>query len=157
MPIRLTHYADALPGSLFLSSISLFLIFTFLVTSADSATYIVAQMTDEGSLDPPLYKRLSWGVLISAICITLIAASGLRGLQSASLLVALPFAIVLFMIMIVLLRELADDRRQMLLDLYHRADGTPVGGDIFEADEICELSVEERIKRRMKVTNPRLK
>ena len=148
---------DALPGSLILSSISLFLIFTFLVTSADSATYIVAQMTDEGSLEPPLYKRLSWGVLISAICITLIDSSGLRGLQSASLLVALPFAVVLFMIMIVLVRELAEDRRQMLLNLYHRNDGTPVGGDIFEADEISELNVEERIKRRMKITNPRLK
>ncbi|MCK0537619.1 BCCT family transporter [Alcanivorax quisquiliarum] len=157
VPSGLFAMFDVLPGSLLLSGLSLLLIFVFLVTSVDSATYIVAQMTDDGSLNPPLHKRLTWGVLISAICITLIAASGLQGLQSASLLVALPFTFVLFLIMLVLLRELAEDRRQLLLDLYHRNDSTPVGADIFEADEISELNVEERIRRRMKVTNPRLK
>lgn len=157
VPSGLFAMFDALPGSLILSGFSLLLIFIFLVTSVDSATYIVAQMTHDGALDPPLSKRLVWGFLISAICITLIAASGLQGLQSASLLVALPFTLVLFVIMAVLLRELAEDRRQLLLDLYHRNDATPVGADIFEADEISELNVEERIRRRMKVTNPRLK
>ena len=148
---------EVMPYTAALSALTLLVIFIFLVTSADSAAYIVAQMTDNGSLNPPLYKRLSWGVLISAICITLIAASGLRGLQSASLVSALPFSIVLFMIMIVLVRELSSDRREMLLNLYHRNDATPVGGDIFETDEFSELDSEERIRRRLVTRNPRLK
>lgn len=148
---------EAMPFSTALSALTMLVIFIFLVTSADSASYIVAQMTDNGSLDPPMYKRLSWGVLISAICFTLIVAGGLRGLQSASLVAALPFSIVLFMIMVVLLRELAADRRDMLINLYHRNDATPVGGDIFETDEFSALDVEERIKRRMVIRNPRLK
>ena len=91
--------------------LSILLIFIFLVTSADSASYIVAQMTDNGSINPPLYKRVVWGVLIAAICLTLIVASGLSGLQSAAVLSALPFTFILYMMVIVLVRELRADRK----------------------------------------------
>lgn len=140
-----------LPFTEVLSGVTMVILFVFLVTSADSASYIVSQMTDQGSLNPPLYKRLTWGVLISAICITLIVASGLKGLQSGSLITALPFAIVLFLMMGVLYRELRDDRRAMLLELYHRNEETPVGADLFEADDFTDLPTEQRIRRRMVV------
>jgi len=82
------------------------MIFIFLITSADSASYIVAQMTDQGSIDPPLVKRLAWGGLIAAICLTLIATGGLEGLQSAAVLAALPFTLILFAMVYTLFREL---------------------------------------------------
>ncbi|MBL7251325.1 BCCT family transporter [Alloalcanivorax sp. C16-2] len=140
---------QALPFSTFLSGITMLILFVFLVTSADSASYIVSQMTDHGSLDPPLYKRLTWGVLISAICLTLIVASGLKGLQSASLLAALPFAVVLFLMMGVLISQLRADRRAMLVELYQRNAETPVGADVFEADDFTDLVPEQRIRRRL--------
>ncbi|HLR17587.1 MAG TPA: BCCT family transporter [Alcanivoracaceae bacterium] len=143
--------------SMLLSIITLMLVFTFLVTSADSASYIVSQMTDHGSLNPPLYKRITWGVLLSAICLTLLATGGLGALQTASLLVAVPFIVVLFIMAWVLMVELAEDRRLALYDLYHQNEGTPVGADIYEADEIGTPPVEERIKRRMVLKKPRLK
>ncbi|ASK33400.1 BCCT family transporter [Alloalcanivorax mobilis] len=153
VPSGLFEMYALLPYSDWLSGITMVILFVFLVTSADSAAYIVSQMTDQGSLNPPLYKRLTWGVLISAICITLIAASGLRGLQSASLLSALPFALVLFLMIGVLIKELREDRRETLMALYHRNDGTPVGADLFEADEFSELPPEERVRRRLTVVN----
>ena len=119
-----------------LSILAMCLIFVFLVTSADSASYIVAQMTDEGSLEPPLYKRLSWGLMISAICLTLIVAGGLKGLQTGSLLAALPFLVILYFMVFVLTRELRDDRRRMLMDLYEKHESMPVGADAFEARDI---------------------
>ncbi len=146
---------EVLPHSTFLSAITMVILFVFLVTSADSASYIVSQMTDHGSLNPPLYKRLTWGVLISAICITLIVASGLRGLQSASLVAALPFAVVLFLMMGVLMWELRADRRAMLIELFHRNDDTPVGADLFEADDFSDLTTEQRIRRRMPIQRRR--
>jgi len=132
----LFSFFEMMPFGMVLSVVSMFLIFIFLVTSADSASYIVAQLTDEGSLEPPLYKRLSWGLLISAICLTLIMASGLKGLQTASLLAALPFLIILYLMIVVLFRELQDDRRRMLMDLYERHESMPVGADAFEARDI---------------------
>jgi len=129
-------FFEMMPFTNVLSLLAMCLIFVFLVTSADSASYIVAQMTDEGSLEPPLYKRLSWGLLISAICLTLIVAGGLKGLQTGSLLAALPFLIILYCMVFVLTRELRADRRQMLLDLHDKYEDKPVGADAFEARDI---------------------
>src|SRR5690606_19350918 len=42
-----------LPMTQLLSGASIVLIFTFLVTSADSATFVLASMTTRGRLDPP--------------------------------------------------------------------------------------------------------
>ncbi|SDN82705.1 BCCT family transporter [Vreelandella arcis] len=151
--VALFEMFDLMPFSGVLSLIAIMLIFIFLVTSADSASYIVAQMTDNGSINPPLYKRVIWGVLIAAICFTLIVAGGLSGLQSASVLSALPFTFILYMMVIVLVRELRADRKSMLTQLYRRHGETPVGADAFEAEELGE---EERLRRAPNVINRRI-
>lgn len=136
-----------------LSVVAICLIFIFLVTSADSASYIVAQMTDNGAINPPLYKRVAWGLLIAAICLTLIAAGGLSGLQSAAVLSALPFTFILYGMVIVLIRELRADRKAMLTSLYRRHGETPVGADPFEAESLGD---EERLRRAPNVVNRRI-
>lgn len=88
-----------LPFQTILSVLSILLIFTFLVTSADSATYILASMTMQGSLNPPQYAKVVWGVLMSAIAAVLLYAGGLEALQTASLIAALPFTIILLLLM----------------------------------------------------------
>ncbi|MDR5873672.1 BCCT family transporter [Halomonas sp. CUBES01] len=151
--VALFEMFDLMPFSGVLSLIAILLIFIFLVTSADSASYIVAQMTDNGSINPPLYKRVIWGVLIAAICFTLIVAGGLTGLQSAAVLSALPFTFILYIMVIVLVRELRADRKAMLTQLYRRYGETPVGADAFEAEELGE---EERLRRAPNVVNRRI-
>ena len=86
------------PFSGLISALSILLIFTFLVTSADSATYILASMTTKGSLLPPLAVKMVWGVLMSAISVVLLYAGGLEALQSASLVSALPFTVLLILL-----------------------------------------------------------
>lgn len=144
---------DLMPFTNVLSIVALFLIFIFLVTSADSATYIVAQMTDGGSLNPPLAKRITWGLLIAAICLTLLIAGGLKGLQAAAVLSALPFTFILYGMVYVLIKELRADRKAMLTALYRRHDDTPVGADAFEAELLAE---EDRYRRAPSVVNRRI-
>lgn len=149
---------DQMPFSFPLSIVAMILIFIFLVTSADSAAYIVGQMTDKGSLNPPLYKRVTWGVLIAAICLILITAggeSGLSGLQSAAVVSALPFTLIIYGMIYVTLKELRADRRQMLLNLYRQHNETPVGADAFEADEMSD-SHADRLRRVPGVKNRRI-
>ena len=86
------------PFSTLISALSILLIFTFLVTSGDSATYILASMTTKGSLFPPLAVKMIWGFLISAIAAVLLYAGGLEALQSASLVSALPFTLFLLLL-----------------------------------------------------------
>lgn len=89
---------DYLPMTPVLSVLSILLILIFLVTSADSATYILASMTTKGSLFPPLFAKVVWGSLISAIAAVLLYAGGLEALQTASLVAALPFALILLLL-----------------------------------------------------------
>lgn len=132
--VALFQLLDLLPLSGLVSVLAMVLILVFLVTSADSASYIVAQMTDEGSINPPFYKRAVWGGLIAVICFTLIALGGLTGLQSASVLASLPFSFVLFAMAAALLRVLREDHRSLLSLLYRRHGEVPVGADAIEAD-----------------------
>lgn len=85
-----------LPFTNILSILSILLIFTFLVTSADSATYILGSMTTNGSLKPPLLVKIVWGLLMAAISAVLLVAGGLNALQTASLISALPFTVIIF-------------------------------------------------------------
>lgn len=91
---------QSMPFSGLLSALSILLIFTFLVTSADSATYILASMTTKGSLFPPLVVKMTWGILMSAISIVLLYAGGLDALRSASLVSSLPFTIIMLLLML---------------------------------------------------------
>ncbi|TVT27262.1 BCCT family transporter [Salinicoccus cyprini] len=86
---------DQLPMTQILSALSILLIFTFLVTSADSATFIVAGMTSGNTEAPATRLKIIWGVLIGTLTVTLIIAGGLTSLQAASLLAGLPFGVVL--------------------------------------------------------------
>jgi choline/carnitine/betaine transport len=123
---------DALPFSTLLSGVGVCLIFIFLVTSADSASYIVSQMTDRGSISPPLIKRLTWGALIAAICFTLIATGGLKGLQAGAVLAALPFTFIIYAMIWTLFKEVVADRHASLARLHEKYD-IPVGATIEEA------------------------
>lgn len=88
---------DVLPLTTIMSVAAILLIFTFLVTSADSATYILASMTSFGSLNPPTVFKIIWGVLMSAIAAVLLYSGGLEALQTASLISALPFTVLLLL------------------------------------------------------------
>lgn len=97
---------QSLPMPEVLSILSILLIFTFLVTSADSATYILASMTTGGSLVPPTAAKVIWGVLMSAIAAVLLASGGLSSLQTASLVSALPFTVLLLLMVVALVQLL---------------------------------------------------
>lgn len=98
------------PLGLFLAILAISLIFTFLVTSADSATFVLGMMTSNGEKDPKLSLKIIWGVCMSAIAAVLLLASGLTGLQTASLLTALPFSIIMICMCFALIKELKEER-----------------------------------------------
>ncbi|SFD95331.1 choline/carnitine/betaine transport [Lentibacillus persicus] len=104
MTVALFETFGDLPMTNVLSILAIFLIFTFLVTSADSATYILGSMTSRGSLNPALTVKVIWGVLITAIAVVLLFAGGLNALQTASLTSALPFTIILLVIVVSFIR-----------------------------------------------------
>lgn len=97
------------PLSGLLSITFIILIATFLVTSADSAIFILALMTSDGKINDATLLKLFWGVLMAAMVAVLITSSGLQGLQSASLVAALPFTFILLLICFSLVKTLRAD------------------------------------------------
>lgn len=97
---------ERLPLSTLMSVLSILLILTFLVTSADSATYILASMTTGGSLTPSKVAQLVWGGLMAAIAGVLLYTGGLEALQTASLIAALPFTVLLLLLIISMIKLL---------------------------------------------------
>jgi glycine betaine transporter len=104
--VALFETFGVMPLKTIMSILSILLIFTFLVTSADSATYILSSMTSKGSLNPVLIVKIIWGILITAIAVVLLLAGGLDALQTASLISALPFTIILVLIVIAFIKLL---------------------------------------------------
>ena len=102
---------EQLPLTPLLNAFAIALIFIFLVTSADSATYILASMTSKGSIHPPLFLKIVWGVLISGTAAVLLYTGGLSALQTASLVSALPFTVVLVLLMFAITKTLRDEVR----------------------------------------------
>ncbi|MFF5443906.1 BCCT family transporter [Streptomyces sp. NPDC012888] len=100
---------DALPLGTVTSYLAMILVMTYFVTSADSASLVMGSLTSRGSLHPPTWLVVTWGVLMAAVAAVLLVAGGLKSLQTATILVALPFAVVMLVLCWALLKELRED------------------------------------------------
>jgi glycine betaine transporter len=101
---------EQMPFPFLLSVIAIVLIAIFIVTSADSATFVLGMMTSGGNPDPSILRRFIWGTLMAAITAVLIISSGLEGLQTAALISALPFAIILILMSFSLIKSLRQEK-----------------------------------------------
>ncbi|MGH4029129.1 BCCT family transporter [Actinomycetota bacterium Odt1-20B] len=100
---------DGLPLPTVTSWVAMILVMTYFVTSADSASLVMGSLTSRGSLHPPTWLVVTWGVLMAAVAAVLLVAGGLNSLQSATILVALPFVVVMLLLCWALLKELRVD------------------------------------------------
>ncbi|HEY8342410.1 MAG TPA: BCCT family transporter, partial [Calditerricola sp.] len=90
------------------------LIITFFVTSADSATYVLGMLSSNGRLNPTRRVRVAWGILQAAIAAVLLVSGGLKALQTASIVAALPFAAILAAMCVSLWKALAQEHRERM-------------------------------------------
>ncbi|TVR92728.1 MAG: BCCT family transporter [Spirochaetaceae bacterium] len=101
----------AFPLSGVLSILAVLLLSVFFITSADSATFVLAMMTSRGSFSPPAAKRIGWGVVQSSAAAVLLLSGGLEALQRMAIVAALPFMFVMLFMMRSLLRAMSYELR----------------------------------------------
>ena len=92
-----------------MSAVMIVLVSTFLITSANAATFVLAMYTTEGNLNPPKTRMLVWGVLMAALAYVLLLTGGLSALQTASIVAAGPFSVIMILACYFLLRTLNRD------------------------------------------------
>lgn len=102
---------EALPFSMALSVAATVLVLIFFVTSADSAMVVLSILSSRGNPDPPMRLKLLWGALVSLTAVSLLLAGGLQGIQTAAIVAALPFAVVIALLCLSLHRALAREWR----------------------------------------------
>ncbi|MGX8909112.1 BCCT family transporter [Streptomyces netropsis] len=100
---------DTLPLATLVSWVAMLLVMTYFITSADSASLVMGSLSSRGALHPRTWLVVTWGVLMAAVAAVLLVAGGLGSLQSATILVALPFVLVMLALCWSLLTELRAD------------------------------------------------
>ena len=108
-PLGLFLFLDYLPGTFYLSLLSLVMIVIFFVTSADSGALVLNMMASGGIDETPVFQRVLWAGIIAAISATLLINGGLGALQTATIASALPFSLILLGALWGLQRSLQSD------------------------------------------------
>ncbi|HWI54355.1 MAG TPA: BCCT family transporter [Desulfobacteria bacterium] len=93
--------------------VTLFVIFTFFVVSADSCTIVLGMLSSGGDEKPKTSLKIFWGIVMGASAGVLMIMGGLDALQMASIVGAFPFIFIMFLICYCLVKVL---RAEVLVD-----------------------------------------
>ncbi len=107
--VALFQFFEYLPLSALTSALGVLLVAVFFVTSADSGAMVVSTIAAGGNSDTPTWQRIYWCGMEGAVAAALLLAGGLTALQTMTLISALPFAIILLLLTLGLLRGMKAD------------------------------------------------
>ncbi|MBX0356688.1 BCCT family transporter [Halobacillus sp. Nhm2S1] len=104
------------------SIVAMTLIATFFITSADSGTFVLGMMTTGGSETPGTSIKLTWGGLLSATALALLYTGGLQALQNTMIIAALPFSIIMLMMVISFVKAIYKEGRELGVGRFNPPD-----------------------------------
>lgn len=102
-------FFDYLPLGSIMAFVALFLIFIFLVTSADSGTFVISMMTSEGRLNPSTPIKLAWGVAIALLTLAILFSGSVEVAKAMAIFGAVPFTLILMIQIVGFLRALREE------------------------------------------------
>ncbi|MBM4761247.1 BCCT family transporter [Bacillus sp. B15-48] len=104
---------EGFPFSMALSLLAILIIVTFFVTSADSGTFVLGMMTTNGSQNPSRTIKVTWGVFLSITTLALLYSGGLQALQNTMIIAALPFSVIMLLMVSSLLKSLNQEAKEL--------------------------------------------
>ena len=109
MPDALFAFLHHYPMSQIVSGVAVIIVATFFVTSADSGALVTAMIASGGNHHAGFAPRVTWAVAMGALAGSLLWSGGFGALQTAAIVTGLPFALVLLVLAIGLLKMLRSD------------------------------------------------
>jgi glycine betaine transporter len=91
------------------SLIAIFLVAVFFISGADAGAVVMGMLSSNGTLEPRRGVVVLWGVLAGASASVLLVMGGLQGLQTASIIAATPFLLVMVGLCVSLWHSLLDE------------------------------------------------
>ena len=112
VPAGLYVLLEQLPGGFYAAIGAIILVAMFVVTSADSATFVLGMFTSKGILNPTRFVRILWGLLQLLMASALLLSGGLLGLRTVSIVAAFPFMLLMVLMAYSLYKDLALEARR---------------------------------------------
>ncbi len=110
-------FLEYFPMTEVLSAVAIMMVVIFFVTSCDSGAMVVDMLCSHGKNDTPVWQRIYWALGVGIVAAILLAAGGLTALQTMTIASALPFAIIILLSLVGLIKALRVDeyKRESLL------------------------------------------
>ncbi|WP_448854162.1 BCCT family transporter [Corynebacterium frankenforstense] len=103
---------DTLPLAQLTPFLLIFVLAVFFITSADSASVVMGTLSSQGDTAPKKLVVAFWGLAMMGIAVVMLLTGGedaLSGLQSLTILIALPFSVVLLALVVAFIKDLSTD------------------------------------------------
>jgi BCCT family betaine/carnitine transporter len=111
LELKLFAMLSQLPLAGITSFIGIVLVVVFFVTSSDSGSLVIDTITAGGKVDAPTPQRVFWCVFEGLVAIALLLGGGLGALQAMAVSTGFPFAIVLLLGCVAIVKGLASEPR----------------------------------------------
>lgn len=101
-----------LPGAQFMVPLVIAMLAVFFITTADSASLVNSQLSQQGNPRPKKLVTTFWALCMAGIAVVILISGGedaLQGLQNFITVTALPFAVIIIGMTVALLRQLRND------------------------------------------------
>jgi BCCT family betaine/carnitine transporter len=111
LPLQLFLMLEVLPLAQITSFLAIVLVVVFFVTSSDSGSLVIDVISAGGKIDAPTPQRVFWCVFEGLVAIALILGGGLVALQAMAVSTGFPFAVVLLVATVAVIKGLASEPR----------------------------------------------
>ncbi len=137
---QLFSLLDQYPIAIIASVLVMVLVAIFFVSGADAASIVMGSLSERGTIKPSRGTVIFWGIAMGAVAAVMLLVGGedaLTGLQTITIIAALPFVLVMVGLAVALVKDLRQDplmvRRKYATDAVDSAvvHGVTEHGDDF--------------------------
>ncbi|MGF1689200.1 BCCT family transporter [Photobacterium japonica] len=113
VPLAMFEMFESLPLSSYLSVVAILLVMIFFITSSDSGSLVIDNITAGGKIESPILQRVFWASMEGAVAAVLLYVGGtqaIEALQAGVISTALPFVFILLLMCVSLIMGLRTER-----------------------------------------------
>ncbi|QIZ35878.1 BCCT family transporter [Saccharopolyspora sp. ASAGF58] len=103
---------ETLPLSVITTVLVMVLVAIFFVSGADAASVVMGTLSQRGSIEPKRWMVVFWGAATGAVAAIMLIIGGenaLSGIQNLTFLASAPFAVVMVLLCVALMKDLRED------------------------------------------------
>lgn len=137
---------DQLPLAQITPFLAMTCVAIFFITSADSASVVMGILSQRGKAEPDKKIVVFWGLAMMGIAVVMLLVGGstaLEGLQNLIIVSALPFAVILLLMMIAFAKDLHTDPMMIRAEYAEQAIENAVKAGIDEHGDDFALTIEK--------------